>query len=118
MAVGRDYGLMMGNDDNGGVGAVDRQALHKGGRGGRIKGTVEFIQQQNRTGTKQGAGYGYALSLSFAEPSACFIAGCVQPHGEVKNKVGGSRMERFGQLGVSGLRRGQQKIIADGAVKK
>ncbi len=46
VAVGGEGGLMVGDDDDGGVGACGVEPLHEGGGGCGVEGAVEFVEQE------------------------------------------------------------------------
>lgn len=113
MAVGGDGGAVVGDDDDGGVGAGGIEAPHEQLGGVGVEGAVEFVEDHDGAGAKECAGDGDALCLSFTESSAGFVAGCVETEGEVEDEVGDGGVQHVGELFFGGVGVGEKEVVAD-----
>ncbi len=109
---------VVGDDDDGGVGAVVREAAHQGGGGVGVEGAVELVEEHDGAGAEEGARYGDALGLPLAEAGAGLVARGVESEGEVEHEVGGGRVEGAGETLVGGAGVGEEEVVADGAVEE
>ena len=94
------------------------EALQEQFFGLRVQGGTELVQQEYASRTQQGAGYGYALRLTFAESASGLEALAVQTLGHPVHEIGGGAVERLPHLAFVGIGLAHKQVLAYAAAEE
>ena len=103
----------MGNEEESATLVALDDALEDAALGGSIEGGGGFVEEEDGGWAQQGAGYTYALGLTFTQSYAHFAERGVKAVGQVEDEIGSGRSEGLTHILLGSLGVAQEEVIAN-----